>query len=493
MIITLLGSLVNFKDEDFGTWDRRGREVILKDLFPGYYKPSKEEFDSMWENGLFIFDTNVLLDIYRYSDETSEALIKIFEKLSDRIWIPYQAALEYHKNLYTVISKEAKSYTAASKNVSDLLEIFTSKRGHPFLNKKSYEEIQRVFSELNKELAQKHDDMTSMLTENPLKEKLASIFSGKVGSEFSPEELTSIYQEGEKRYSEKIPPGFADAKDKKGNDKYGDFIFWKEVLRKIESVEVPIFLITGDVKEDWFLKEMGKTISPRPELIAEVKKIKKNSFYIYSTHTFLEYAKKYIDESIEQDAIDEVKELERVILNNEEENDYEAEVCENIRKYNVALMDQHNKNSFNYINQSRNGELSKVLRDFDQSRAAEIRSLYQNHGMSKWLESDNQSKITEISKMIEELDQSRVAEIRAMYQNHGMSKWLESDNQSKITELSKIVEHLSQSRIDTISKSIPSLFGDDYIRIEDKQELADENSEAVMSSNKVKYIEKKKI
>jgi hypothetical protein len=43
-----------------------------KDLFPGYYSPSDEEFSELWQNCIFIFDTNVLLDFYEYNDETRE-------------------------------------------------------------------------------------------------------------------------------------------------------------------------------------------------------------------------------------------------------------------------------------------------------------------------------------------------------------------------------------------------------------------------------------
>ncbi len=354
----------------------------MKNLFPGYYNPSKKEFDTMWQNGLFIFDANVLLDIYRYSDETSAALLNIFETLSDKVWIPYQAAAEYHKNLSNVIATEAKSYTKASKNVSDLLEVFTTKRGHPFLDESLYVEIQQVFNKLNNELVKKQDNMTSMLTENPLKERLASILSGKIGHKFSPEELEQIYKDGEKRYLDKIPPGFADAKDKSGNDKYGDLVFWKEVLKKAELVDVPIFVITGDVKEDWFLKEMGRIISPRPELIAEAKSVKDISFYIYSTHTFFEYAKKYLDPDIKQDSIDEVKEFERVVVNNEEMNNRKAKV------------DEYQRN------------LYELLKSYNCSKSnfAELTGLYQNQGFNKWLEANGHLEKSELINLFEVLN-----------------------------------------------------------------------------------------
>jgi hypothetical protein len=35
-------------------------------LLRGYYQPTQEEFDELWEKYIFAFDTNILLNVYRY-------------------------------------------------------------------------------------------------------------------------------------------------------------------------------------------------------------------------------------------------------------------------------------------------------------------------------------------------------------------------------------------------------------------------------------------
>jgi len=35
----------------------------MKSKFYGYYMPSKETFDSLWDNALIVLDANILLDI----------------------------------------------------------------------------------------------------------------------------------------------------------------------------------------------------------------------------------------------------------------------------------------------------------------------------------------------------------------------------------------------------------------------------------------------
>jgi len=54
---------------------------MLKNLFPGHYKPSEEEFQKLWDKCIFVFDTNILLNVYRYSEKTRDRLFEILDLL----------------------------------------------------------------------------------------------------------------------------------------------------------------------------------------------------------------------------------------------------------------------------------------------------------------------------------------------------------------------------------------------------------------------------
>src|SRR5258708_8721166 len=82
----------------------------MRKMFPGYYRPTKEEFFKMWEEATFAFDTNILLNTYRYTAETQKKIFEILEQLKDRIWLPYQVAFEYHERRLDVISEQVKVY-----------------------------------------------------------------------------------------------------------------------------------------------------------------------------------------------------------------------------------------------------------------------------------------------------------------------------------------------------------------------------------------------
>jgi len=91
----------------------------MKKIFPGYYRPTEEEFSNLWNSCLFVLDANVLLNLYRYSQETSNELIQILKQISDRLWVPHQAALEYQKNRLQTIAKQLEEYDKIQKLVKD--------------------------------------------------------------------------------------------------------------------------------------------------------------------------------------------------------------------------------------------------------------------------------------------------------------------------------------------------------------------------------------
>jgi predicted nucleic acid-binding protein len=94
----------------------------MRNLFPGYYQPTVQEFNSLWEEGIFSFDTNVLLHIYRYTPKTRDRFFDIFDKLKERVWIPHQVAFEYQKERFSVISRQSRAYDEIQKTLDKSLQ-----------------------------------------------------------------------------------------------------------------------------------------------------------------------------------------------------------------------------------------------------------------------------------------------------------------------------------------------------------------------------------
>ena len=85
----------------------------MKELFPGFYERTEEELAMLWGEATFVFDTNMLLNIYRYKEETRNRFFEILEQLKERIWTPHQAIYEYQNNRLEVIGQQLKVYGGA--------------------------------------------------------------------------------------------------------------------------------------------------------------------------------------------------------------------------------------------------------------------------------------------------------------------------------------------------------------------------------------------
>lgn len=297
------------------------QKMNMRDLFPGYYQPTEEEFAELWNECIFSFDTNVLLHIYRYSPQTRERLFDILEKLQERIWIPHQVGYEFHKNRLTVISDQSKAYEKISKILEENLKIekigtlkkdLEAYKKHSTIEvKEIIEKIEAPIKEVNKslknnlqDLKQKHPDL---LKEDIFQDKMIEILNGKIGNPYS--DLLYIYKLSEERFKYSIPPGYEDAKKKPVPDMYGDAILWLQLIDYAKSEKKPIIFVTDDDKEDWWLQSGGKTIGPRPELVQEMLTEAGVKFHMYSADQFLDYAQKFLHLSEQPEVIEEAREI----------------------------------------------------------------------------------------------------------------------------------------------------------------------------------------
>jgi hypothetical protein len=163
---------------------------------------------------------------------------------------------------------------------------------------------------MSKELEKSEEKHPALIDNDAVRERITTLFDGKVGEPYSAQKLEEICQGGGKRYQRKMPPGYLDSV-KGGTDQYGDLIIWFQLIDKAKESKKPLIFITDDKKEDWWCRFKGKTVGPRPELIAEMVKEAEVSFYMYQSDQFMEYAQKYLKRSQNKEAIDEVRSIRR--------------------------------------------------------------------------------------------------------------------------------------------------------------------------------------
>ncbi len=289
----------------------------MRKTFVGYYRPTETEFNQLWDKCIFVLDANVLLNLYRYTEETRKKLIDILQRIKGRLWVPHQAALEYQRNRLEVISAQREAYTEIERLLLETQKKLDSQvrsyKRHTLINtSKLLEPIDKALAaqvETLKGTLQKHPNLVE---KDDVREILTKLLAGKVGPPYSEEKLAQIYKDGEQRYAKSTPPGFKDAKSKDGQRAFGDLVLWYQVMDKAIADKVPIIIVTDDVKEDWWWRHEGKIIGPNPELIEEIWKKASVGFYMYVSDQFMEYAREHLKEQVDQGAIDEIREVRKL-------------------------------------------------------------------------------------------------------------------------------------------------------------------------------------
>ena len=144
----------------------------MKDQFKEFYTYSESEEKNIREDCIFVFDTNIILWLYRIPEDSRKELIKILKKLQkkNQIWSPHQIIYEFHKNRRNIIIWLENDYNEAihaiewviaelPKKVEGKLKEACNK--HPLLNfeeiyQKAQTWLKSITEEITKIKSEKH-------------------------------------------------------------------------------------------------------------------------------------------------------------------------------------------------------------------------------------------------------------------------------------------------------------------------------------------------
>jgi hypothetical protein len=269
--------------------------TVMKGEFPGWYAKTPEDLKALWENAIFVPDTNILLHLIRHSANVRTQLAAVFERKKDALWIPYQVGAEFQRRRLDVQQQTKDAYDKLTEEMTSSVNQARNKlnqyRAHPVID------FERELTALDVYLADFEKRMTEARSKHPTEELAASfervteLFTGRVGAKPTEERLAAIRKEGEERYAKKIPPGFEDVKKGgEGGDKYGDLIIWKEMIEKAKAAKRPIIFVTDDGKSDWWHIHHGKKLGPHPYLVEEFLNATGQQFHIYELPQFLRHS-----------------------------------------------------------------------------------------------------------------------------------------------------------------------------------------------------------
>lgn len=284
----------------------------MRKVFPGHFRPNSQELNKLWDQAIFVVDANVLLNLYRYSQETRVELEKALRAINGRLFITNQAAKEFLKNRLVVTSGQAKEYTTVVETINNLVKKLSSKDRHPFIGDKELPQFKEYTEKLIGILDEQQIELHRKFTEDEILDFVDEVFHEKTGAPFSKEEKDVIAAEGEHRYQSEIPPGYKDLKKEDKDDpyrKFGDLFVWKQTIKHAKENEKPVIFITDDKKEDWWQEQSGRTIGPRPELIEEFISETNHGFWMYTVDRFLKESGKKSNTKVSEDVLSEIVKL----------------------------------------------------------------------------------------------------------------------------------------------------------------------------------------
>ena len=243
-----------------------------------------EQLKNLIEKGyLVICDTNVYLNIYRYSPEFSDFALNCMKTVQGSIFIPSTVELEFSKHyracfggmekrVRRIAADADKTIQNAAQKVLKVCDTLQALQ-YPDIStlRESLEDGINDLSTASKSFFEDRSILTFIANPWDGKDLVLDLFEQIVNAQhvmppLTQEEVYLFCEEGEKRYKAvpPVPPGFKDAKDKDGVRKYSDLIMWKEVIRFAKARSVGIIFVTDDTKSDWWVEQdTGREFHPK--------------------------------------------------------------------------------------------------------------------------------------------------------------------------------------------------------------------------------------
>lgn len=284
----------------------------MKETFLGNHYFDEEVEKRLMEGATIIFDTNALLNFYRYTKKNRDKFFEILnhKDIKNRLYMPYQVGYEFYKNMesrkYETGNIQKNLQTAYEQKfieikdvVLELQDIITDKKYKNLIKERgetidNFIQIIHGFDDNIETLAKNLKDEIKKIeiTRIPkdtkeILNKINEIFKDKVGERLKIQDEENFIKEAKRRKVADIPPGYKDESN-------GDFIIWKEMMSYAKDKKIDIFFVSNDVKEDWVHKVNGYIHGARKELLEEFKKETEGQvFSICTSEKFFELFEKY--------------------------------------------------------------------------------------------------------------------------------------------------------------------------------------------------------
>jgi hypothetical protein len=192
---------------------------LYDEEFVGFRVATDDQLDAALRAAVVAIDANVLLGLYRFLPQTANDLIKVLERLGDRLVVPNQAVREFWRHRQRAAgSPEAATRVAAdalnkaSASVRQARETWSKQVGLGGDERRALLDRVTGFAEdLRDELAAVHDRAEAPAgDDDPILAQLERMLDGRVTAALDEKEWEECVAEGNRRAEAEEPPGYRD-------------------------------------------------------------------------------------------------------------------------------------------------------------------------------------------------------------------------------------------------------------------------------------------
>jgi hypothetical protein len=302
--------------------------------------PSSAANRAFFTDALIVLDTNVLLDLYRYSPGARNQVLAALRLVKPRLWLPYQVSWEFIRSRRSAVAdrterlQKAKNQLDrrlrdawsnvqnAADEVKGLLDQFAADEAgqaelDELINEESFKQLIEPWqSKLNERIEELKNSQDIKLKDivggsDPILPQVADLYDNRFATAPDP---TTVRRHIEHalgyRYPNKIPPGYLDAEKPTPIQAAGDYLIWEELIEHVRAQpgQSRVLFVSGDTKSDWYEPARSSNEPPRPwpSLIDEFRARTSAELLIVETRAFFVGVSEFLDAQFTASTVEEI-------------------------------------------------------------------------------------------------------------------------------------------------------------------------------------------
>lgn len=301
----------------------------LFDGYEAYRTPTDSDYRDVLTGGLVVVDTNVLLNLYRYSAQARTDSLMVLRALQPNLWVPDQVVREFWKNREGVLRDPRRTVETLNQLVDQRRKALIQVKQWAKLASLSSEDTAEMvrplvagFDSIHNAIEEHEDGQNATFAQDtnadPVLAELEQILEGRVGPKMSEDDYIQLAEEGKRRVEAEIPPGFSDVRTKGVDGAVGDYLLWEQLLRHASTCRCDVLFVTAEGKPDWWRMAHGELRGPHRDLVKELRERAEVRLFMLQPDRLLYHAKAALKVSVHEGSAEFVARVGRSLADQDD-------------------------------------------------------------------------------------------------------------------------------------------------------------------------------